>query len=1043
MWTVKWIKNCQKGISVCFPRNKDAPMVRAANFTKAKSILKLYLFALVLGGSNWAFAAGDVTTPINFGGGVDYSKPCTDIADNAACDAQNMIGDLQGAASKRYGGERFIAQAISSHPINSQFWLSIDQGTVAYKALIATTWDRIYKSTGGVLPQWTLLKKNLVGWDQHFSFAVARGKLIMTGDQLTDPPYSYDIVRDSFTELVTVYAGSDSFRLRAKYVIAANNQVIFGNVLDVSDLNGNTTYYGSRIFYSFLNQISSYTLNHQINIRSEDGESLTGMTYSNGKIYAYKDSGVSEISYSNALQATFEGGNIAVQTIVNGFGCIAPRSLQNIGQYDAFLSKGGLIFWDRNQRNSLDLVETLKPFSTNIRTVIESIVKNNTYQNAHLTYYPKKQWLVFGYEDPFKFPQGRSNSVSVYDIRTGQWWPFSGWLAESFVARDAKGDDGVLLYGDSIDGYVYQADLETRIDDARKELVIDNMESMANWTGGTIDNSRVVEGTASIKLTMSALNNFSTSTTRQGMISLGEWADKSKSSTDDKIAFKMHISSHANVKYLRIDLQVGVTVQAFDQFTTSVTISSADFVASSGSWAFVEVPISSFPIPSSWTDATLQESPFAANITYYGLRFVSSATNTTEINIDDVRLVQSAENPIESYFLTKQFNLGQVNNKDYRQVILTRDKTADSSFSIDVFTNFGDFANKLNVNAKIPKEIFVLGYKGTNGITRLNSFDFSVINSTRYPTGNIRDYMTAEADAKYIYAFDKVRYSLNKLDRSSMSVIVSSFGSLGTGTTNFETASEMTLVGTPLNSIFITDPFNHRIVQLKRDGLKYVNSYGELGNGTTNLITPCGITADLTNIWIADDDGFRIVKLNISTYGFVSEKDIDSNTFSDMVLRNDARYLYAAYNKVTDNPLFQDVILEKRNKGDMSLIQRKILRPRNVLTKSTYTLSGDFALLGPYIFIGFTKDVATTGTYYVQKLLKSNFDIIDEYTTTGTQFSVVGDGEAYLPSIEQEKINLNSRDGTYLQLKYYDYTRANTFKLFNYAFALDVKPYEE
>jgi len=236
--------------------------------------LKLSILA-VLSCATSAWCATSITSPINFGKGVDHAKACTEVADNAACDSQNMVGNIFGSASKRNGSVRYIGQAISTHPINSIYRASLDQGTTTKKVLLVTTMDRIYISTSDSAPVWRLLKKGLATADQHFSFANSNGKIVMTGDALTDEPFVYDIAKDSFTGLFDVQLGTSQMRLRAKYVLAPNGYLVLGNVMDVKDgLTGDATYYGSRVQYSLFQQISSFTYARFINIRTDDGESI-------------------------------------------------------------------------------------------------------------------------------------------------------------------------------------------------------------------------------------------------------------------------------------------------------------------------------------------------------------------------------------------------------------------------------------------------------------------------------------------------------------------------------------------------------------------------------------------------------------------------------------------------------------------------------------------------------------------------------------------------------------------------------------------------
>lgn len=1001
----------------------------------------------------WASVAQAILTPpVPFTGGVDHTNIDTEIADFRAKDCQNVIGSNQGSISIIDGTERFINQAVSTNPINSLYWYSVDRGTYIKEALLMTTWDRIYVSTSpSSNPVWKLLKKGLSTHNQTFSFGVHKDNIVFTGDALTDPPFKYDVIKDSFSELMeTVDTSSDTLKFRAKYVTARDGHVIFANIMDTKDLPGSTTYYGDRVLYSLKNNISSFTAARFIDINPADGESITGVTDKGGtdgsSILFYKPNSASNVTYS-VLNLTGQGGDINVDTVADGFGSISPRATVNTGDYDLVPTEYGLIFYDGGLKNRLSLIEENRPISQLIQADYERTIKNNTYQKSVAVYYPKEQWLLWSFQDPFKEPQNYTNSVFVYDIQTGEWWPLKGIHANSFTLNPA---DGTLLYGDSHDGYVYRMVLESRSNFARKEFPIDGMDFKGIWISSvSVDSTIVAEGSASFRITSNSGNNFQSSMTKITLLNLAEWPDKSLVDNDGQLSFKLRTNAIANMTSLRIDFQYDTTETSFTVYASSLTITSTTLFTSglrNNVFTEIKVDLSSWVIPSEWSDPTTQTVPFSNSFTRYGIRFVANSVSEVTFWIDDVRVVQKTEDPVEWFYQSKKFDGTSVQEKEWRQVILLTNKPPTSEIKIDVFTNSGIFSNTKVISRSIDKEILVMGYQGNSGIFKLNSLDFTQISATIAANSNDLDYMNGIMNEDYILAFDKVRNSLYVLDRTTPSVVISTYGSLGNGTSNFNTVNQMCMVENPQSGddIFLVDNFNDRVVQLllKEEQIFYVGVYGELGTGATNFFSPSGITADKTHVWVFDDGNGRIKKFT-RQWDFVTQISIDANTIPTGSLQNDGDFLYSAYNRIANQPFFQDVVLERRNKGDMSIIQRKIIRPENVIENSTYTLSGDFALLGKFLFIGFTKDLSTTGTYYVQKLLKIGFDLIDEISTPNTQFSVVGDARPYIPSIQSRKINLEASNSTYIQLRYYGKELDSDIEIFNYSFSVEPKPYEE
>ena len=134
--------------------------------------------------------------PISFGGGVDYKTACSDIRDDRACDSSNMISNLYGTAFKRDGTRRYISQAVSSNPINSIFRYYQQNGTEFKKAIIATSRDKMYKSTSDVVPFWVIIASEQAH-NQHYSFATMNNRLYATGDKHgteADSESSFDYV---------------------------------------------------------------------------------------------------------------------------------------------------------------------------------------------------------------------------------------------------------------------------------------------------------------------------------------------------------------------------------------------------------------------------------------------------------------------------------------------------------------------------------------------------------------------------------------------------------------------------------------------------------------------------------------------------------------------------------------------------------------------------------------------------------------------------------------------------------------------------------
>lgn len=980
--------------------------------------------------------------PIGFGKGIDLLHTPDTIDDQASSDMCNCLSTLQGAAIKRNGSKRYINQAISSFPVTSLYNAYASTSGIVVKTLIATNRDKILISTNTLNPLWTVISSNNFT-NQHYSFVTMNKKVLMAGDGMTENVKQYDIINSSIADLFQYSGDSSAWNVRPKYQIVSNNYWITYNITvstSAQPLATNTTYYPSRIAYSLLNTPSSMTVQRFIDFKTEDGEEGTGIGEMNARVNFFKPSSIGELSWTNALDLSSRGGDFVFDTIVNGFGCIAPRTLVNTGQAYIFLSKDGVRLWDGGRRSILDTTQGSKIISYNIKPIIDRVIAAGTYKNAVGIFYPKRSWYILSFEDPTKFPQGKNNTVMVYDLILNEWFPFCNWLADSFSSADNAGDTGKLYYGDSADGYVHLADVDTQTDDSRKEIVLDTMDNNFAWSNSSQDVTNVMEGTASAKVSIYAkpVSLTESSMTNVNVFQMGEWYDRTKASKSDKLAFKAFVSSLPNISYLRIDMEVNLGAIGFDTNFTSITFTSAAFTGGDLGWTNFEIALSSFPQQRGWTDFASDKVPFANTPTYYGIRFVLGGIDISSVSIDDLRFIQSTQNPVKFYRFSKLFNMESPVYKGFGSLLLTREKFADSGFFVDVYNDFGQAVRTFPVKPDIPKEIFVTGFSNSNNLTALNSIDYSVIRQTSSPE-SVWSFFNGAADNNYIYMADRTNDRMIKIDRTSFTFFISSYGTFGSGTTS---QNLMAASAVDDNYLYFCDLNNERIKQHSKNDLSFYNLNGSLGIGSTNYNEPSGISVNNNSIIVSEDGNQRLTMVSKSTLGVILQVPVDFNTLANSSIQNDEKYLYLAYNKVNESYSYlQDLILERRDIGNLGLIQRIRVVPSSNISVSTSILMGEIALLGKYIYIPFTDSLQeSTANYYIQKRLKSDFSIVSEYKTPSILYSVIGDGLSYKPSISTDRYDLQS-SGKYIQLKFYDdpYLE-NNFKLFNMTFMVNPTP---
>ena len=990
---------------------------------------------------NLLFAQPQAVGPIDFSLGLEIDRIATLIDDRGSPDLCNCAPS-NGIMEKRNGSERFIAQAISSNPISSLYQAySSPVSSQVYKTLFAASGDKIIVSTK-TPAAWVILSSNNVPF-QHYNFVTMNGKVLIAGEDLTENVRQYDLSASTQYALRNAFdvdVSSLGINPRGKYQLVVNNYYILANVQigrTVNHLTENTTYYSSRLLYSFLNNSSSMTIPRFIDFNQNDGEEITavgtltgGSTLVGGDfktvVDVFKPSSIGELSFT-VLDLPSRGGDYVFSLSASGVGVLAPRTFVNAKGFYAFLSKSGIVLWDKRE---------FKIISGKIKPLIDDLIRSGKYRNAVMTYYPKKEWLILSFEHPQRFPKGKNNYILVYDFRTGEWFPYCNWLIDSFALADTAGDTGKLFGGSSVDGLTDVLDVETRQDDSRQERSLDVMDSTFSWSGSSQNVVEVREGTASLKISIfgvpSAGTVFTSSMTRMDIFNLGEWNDKAKVSLNDKLAFKAFAHNVTSITSLRVDFQVNSVTAAFDTNFSSVVISSAMF-SGDRTWTEFEIPLSSFPVRPDWTDLSIESVPFYNRFTNYGIRFAVSGVDLSSVSIDDLRLVGAQDNPNRMHRFTKLFDFQSPTFKNFGQVLLLMDKGFDSSFSIDIYNNFGQKSRTEKVAAEIPKEILIFRSSDTPGFSILDSRDFSVKRQT-VTVASHWDCLNGVMDEKNIVCGDRQNDRLISFKRSNLSTFTAVYGSFGSGASNFNLIHEISQFP---GGYLLSDLMNQRTKVHALNNLGFLKMFGELGNNTSNYHQPTGVAADGSFFYVSDESNNRIVKMDQSTFGIIQVETLNHNTLADSTIVAGDKDLFVSYNRASQEIVDNlDLMLEKRDKGNLGLLSQVVVKPIGISTGSYWT-EGSIGLLGKYVIIPFGSDDGNS--YYIQKRLQSTLEVVSEYRTGNRFFSATGYSLSFLPitKVIQQDLKVSGR---YIQLKFYDDELDNFWRLYNFGPVLTQQP---
>ena len=321
----------------------------------------------------------------------------------------------------------------------------------------------------------------------------------------------------------------------------------------------------------------------------------------------------------------------------------------------------------------------------------------------------------------------------------------------------------------------------------------------------------------------------------------------------------------------------------------------------------------------------------------------------------------------------------------------------------------------------------IFNYQDTPGIAVLDSVSYEVKRQTQ----TIRDHwicFNGAVNAEKVICGDRENNRIIGFDRNNFSTFTALYGSFGSGTSNFNLIHEIAETGA---GYLVSDLKNQRVKLHSSKNLAFIRQYGQLGNSATSYHQPTGLTGDESNFFIDSEASERLDKVDQSTFGIRLQIDLDQNTNSDSTLASDDKSVWIAYNKVSESdPEAQDVLVDVRDKGNLSLDKRFRILPMNVSTGS-YQVMGTMSLWGKYFLVTFS-NVETTGSnhFYFQKRLKSNGDIVSEFAGDNRFFSAMGFSPSYKPLIKTEQKNLKV-EGRYLQLKFYDEDLENFWRVYN------------
>lgn len=292
--------------------------------------------------------------PATFLGLDDTSSPVF-VKDGRARDLLNVKFTSTGGLKKRYGysliNESLDDFDLSFPAITGIYDVHYSTGNNYIVGIVGTKIK--YKTTTDWLSITSQSNTITTGQDNQFTFTVANDNLIGTND--VDIPFQ---LSSSLGASNVNFSGLSSALTKAKCVAWFRNHLIFANTYE------GTTEYPTRIRWSNIGKINTWTDDDYIDIASLSGEEINAMAELYGDVYIFLDKSIWKIS--------FVGGDevYVLSKIANGIGCIAKNSIQTITLPN---NRMAIIFLDKNRKVYLFDGTAPVDISANIETLMSGV----------------------------------------------------------------------------------------------------------------------------------------------------------------------------------------------------------------------------------------------------------------------------------------------------------------------------------------------------------------------------------------------------------------------------------------------------------------------------------------------------------------------------------------------------------------------------------------------------------------------------------------------------------------------------------------------
>ena len=348
----------------------------------------------------------------NFQKGQNSFTRSSLLPEGSATELTNVILLPNGEISKRRGTRDVFAGFLVNEFDRVQALVNFE--TVSIDRLVA-------------IVEGTALYFDGLAWQPYFAAGITDPDELVDLVQLTDELYWSDSnegggVSNYDGVSVSVIAGSPT---NVSVLEVITNRLAAAGVESVPD---------AVYFSDILDPLTWDLVNNQIRIGAGDGEPIVALkTWQENNLLVFKRRGVWVI---NCDPTAATAAAFSVAKIHNTIGCVARRSVCQIGQDIWFLSRNGVMSVQKQIGTSSNLIAV--PMSQPIQDVVLRIRWHMAHKSCAVCY--NNYYLLSVPVD-----SDEPDTVLCFHYQTGGWTVFTGWDACTFLEQPHEGQTRLLM----------------------------------------------------------------------------------------------------------------------------------------------------------------------------------------------------------------------------------------------------------------------------------------------------------------------------------------------------------------------------------------------------------------------------------------------------------------------------------------------------------------------------------------------------------------------------------------------------------------------